>query len=134
MSPHQTPQKSGGGTETILFAEDESAVRRMTERVLTRAGYNVIVAENGERAVDCFKENADAIKLLVLDAVMPELGGIETCERIRGIRPEVPTLFCSGYSADFATDGVGLPENSTLLQKPYGLDELLVRIRQLLDR
>jgi CheY-like chemotaxis protein len=74
------------------------------------------------------------VELLVLDAVMPEVGGLEACERIRAIKPGIPTLFCSGYSEDFATSGAGLPENSLLLQKPYSLDELLTGIRQVLTK
>jgi CheY-like chemotaxis protein len=106
----------------------------MAERVLTRAGYTVIVAEDGAEAVQKFTENADSVQLLVLDAVMPELGGLEACEKIRVIKPDIPTLFCSGYSEDFATGGAGLPKNSVLLQKPYSLDELLASIRQILDQ
>lgn len=134
MSAHELPLKPDGGTETILLAEDESAVRRMAERVLSRAGYIVIVAEDGQEAIDLFQKNADKIELLVLDAVMPEIGGLEACERIRAIKPGIPTLFCSGYTEDFATSGAGLPENSLLLQKPYSLDELLTRVREALGK
>jgi CheY-like chemotaxis protein len=106
----------------------------MAERVLSRAGYTVIAAEDGAEALEKFKENPDVVRLLVLDAVMPGVGELEVCEKIRAIKPEIPTLFCSGYSEDFATGGAGLPKNSVLLQKPYSLDELLASIRQILDQ
>ncbi|MBI3850837.1 MAG: PAS domain S-box protein [Verrucomicrobia bacterium] len=120
-------------TETILLAEDEPQVRALAIKILERAGYRVIPAVNGEEAVNLFKDNPGAIDLLVFDVVMPKMGGREAHDRIKALKPDVPVLFCSGYSGTALMAGFELAADVQLLQKPYSAEALLGRIRQLRD-
>lgn len=122
-----------GGHETVLVAEDDETIRTLVRRILERAGYRVILATNGEEAVSLYEAQGQTIDLLVFDAVMPRLSGLEAYERIRrlDVRP-VPTIFASGYNDAFSPDHASLPEGTILMQKPYDPEELLQRIRELL--
>ena len=91
----------GRGTETILVAEDDPLTRSVVVSILREFGYSLIEAENGEDAVNEFKENRDAIQFLLIDLVMPKKNGREAIEEIRKICPGIRALFFSGYAADF---------------------------------
>jgi two-component system, cell cycle sensor histidine kinase and response regulator CckA len=123
-----------GGTETILLAEDEPMVRDLAIRTLQRAGYRVVAASNGEETCELFKLHAKEIDLLLLDVVMPKLGGREAFDRIRETHPDVRVLFCSGYSGNSLEAGYFQVEGLQLLQKPYGANDLLLKVRELLDK
>ncbi|HTQ03447.1 MAG TPA: ATP-binding protein [Polyangiaceae bacterium] len=120
-----------GGSESILVAEDEPRVRAVVVRILERAGYRVITAEDGEQAVRIFAEQ-ERIDLLLLDAVMPNKSGTEALTEIRARAPQVAAILCSGYSDSFGAAGA-LGDNVTFLAKPYEPDELLRVVRQVLD-
>lgn len=122
------------GSETILIAEDEPSVRALATRVLERAGYKVISAVDGVEAVDKFASSADQIGLVLTDVLMPRMGGREAYERIATIRPGVPVLFASGYSANALQPGYMVPEGMQMIQKPYSPDDLLSKIRELLNQ
>ena len=123
-----------GGTETILFAEDEWMVRDLAARVLREGGYNVLLAEDGQEAMRLFEENIDAIDLALLDVVMPKLSGTNVAEKIRERRPNINVLFSSGYNPDGSQPGFVLKEGMQLLPKPYTPDKLLRKVREVLDR
>ncbi len=122
-----------GGSETILVVEDEPAVRTLASTFLTREGYCVIEAEDGERAVDQFAAHRQEISLVLLDVVLPKLNGREVMDRIRAIDPSARVLLTSGYSADGIHTGFVLEEDLLLLQKPYKRDSLLRKVRETLD-
>jgi len=122
-----------GGNETILLAEDDVGVRELAQHLLENAGYRVLVAASGREAVSLFARRAADVDLLLLDIVMPDLGGREAAELMRRIRPEIPVLFLSGLDDDtIHADTVSTPE-LTLLRKPFGRDELLRAIRQTIE-
>ncbi len=123
-----------GGTETILLAEDDEMVRRLTKAVLERAGYTVLTASNGEETLAVFDEHAAAIDLLLLDVMMPRLGGRATYERIRQQRPDVRVLFASGYSMNAIHTDFVLDEGLHLIQKPARRNDLLRKVREVLDQ
>jgi len=116
----------------ILLVEDEAVVRQLATRMLERGGYHVLTATNGVEALEIFNRHAEEISLLMLDAVMPNMGGRETYERISAIRPGLPVLFCSGYSADVLQPGFALGPGVQLIQKPYSPDEIWRRVHELL--
>jgi nitrogen-specific signal transduction histidine kinase/CheY-like chemotaxis protein len=123
-----------GGAETILVSEDDAALRRLSTRVLSRYGYGVIEAVDGQDAVDKFVEYADSIDLVILDAIMPKKNGREAYLEMKRVRPGMKTVFVSGYTKGIFADDQVLDENSIFIQKPVSPDELLRKIRELLDK
>jgi PAS domain S-box-containing protein len=122
-----------GGTETILLAEDDEKVRELTRGILEEAGYTVLAVADGEEALRVFEQHAGEIDLALLDVVMPRLGGRAVLERIRESHPEVAVLFASGYSANAIHTNFVLDEELALIQKPFQRDDLLRRVRGVLD-
>jgi PAS domain S-box-containing protein len=121
-----------GGTETILLAEDDSALRELTRRSLLKLGYRILVAEDGEEAVRIYDTNREQIDLLVLDWVMPKMSGLDAYRHIRAGFGDVTAMFVTGYSPQIV-DSSDLPEKVTFLHKPYGLGDLGRKVRELLD-
>jgi CheY-like chemotaxis protein len=134
-SAHPTPNPDSAqpGTGTILVAEDEELVRAQVERILRRAGYTVLQANNGTRAVEIFRERQAEIDLVILDVVMPELDGWRAYLLMDQLKPNVKVLFTTGYAAnvlpqDFAARG------ARLLSKPYKPQRLLEQVQELLNQ
>jgi two-component system cell cycle sensor histidine kinase/response regulator CckA len=124
---------ASGGHETILIAEDESMVRDLAVRILTRAGYRVLVAADGAEAVELFEVNAEEVSLALLDAVMPKLTGHEAYDRIKLKKPELPIVFCSGHDPETRQVKLLIDEGVQMVQKPFDPDVLLHIVRDLLD-
>lgn len=122
------------GTETILLAEDELFLREVTKEMFEEYGYKVIDAVDGEDAIDKFMRNRDDIHLILLDAIMPKKNGKEVYMEIRKVRPDIKTVFLSGYSADVIQNKGIHEEGLTLISKPISPAELLRKIREVLDR
>ncbi len=123
-----------GGTETILVAEDADAIRSLVERTLGSAGYRVITAANGKEAVKRFQEDVRRIDLVLLDVVMPKLGGRAAFEIMRAEKPGLRGVFLSGYSAAEISEDWLAAHGCELLAKPITSQMLLRRIRAALDR
>ena len=121
------------GTETILLAEDDEMVRNLATAMLERAGYTVLVAENGEEAVAIFEKNDDRIDLAILDVVMPGMGGREAYEHMHAARPDMPVLFASGYSENAIHTNFVLHDGLELIQKPFTRSVLLDAVRRALS-
>jgi PAS domain S-box-containing protein len=126
--------RPGGGKETILVAEDDAALRRVARVVLEDAGYTVIIAEDGEEALEKFIRNKGTVDLVVLDMVMPRKNGRETYEEMRNIDPDIKAIFASGYTANKVMRENLLKLGSELLLKPVAPRDLLRTVRQVLDR
>jgi len=122
------------GTETILVAEDDATLRKLSDSVLKEFGYTVILAEDGEDAIEKFKQNSDSIKLLVLDMIMPRKNGKEAYEAIKKINPDIKVLFASGYTADIMHKKGILDEGLEFVMKPLSPMDLLRKVREILDR
>jgi CheY-like chemotaxis protein len=130
-----------GGTETILVADDEEALRNLSCDVLEALGYRVLLAENGEQAVETFNRNADDIDLLLLDVVMPLMGGSEAYQIIKKTAGRsVPLIFMTGYSEEVLESRYVKQSGNldlagvTVLQKPYTLETLGRTVRSVLDK
>ncbi|UCF40061.1 MAG: PAS domain S-box protein [Gemmatimonadota bacterium] len=121
------------GTETLLLVEDEDAIRRAAKRLLERVGYTVLLAADGEEALDVFGRYETDIDLVITDMVMPHVGGLELHNTLRDRGKTVQFLFTSGYAGD-ADEESSLDPSLPFLQKPWDVDELLHRVRGLLDR
>ena len=122
------------GTETILLAEDDESLRALARTALTRFGYTVIEAADGEEAVREFTENQTSIQLLLFDIIMPKMNGHEAYEAINKIRPGIKTIFMSGYAPDTIREKAGLGDAVPLLAKPLSPNELLQKVRATLDQ
>jgi len=121
-----------GGMETILLAEDEEAIRALAERILTELGYTVLVARNGEEAIEMFRQHTE-IALAVLDVVMPRMGGKEAFDEMHKQNPRLKVIFMSGYSANAIHDSFVLTASTPFLQKPFGPTILARKVRDVLD-
>jgi PAS domain S-box-containing protein len=121
------------GRETLLLAEDDDLVRELAGEVLEDAGYTLLRARDGAEAVELFREHSGRVALLILDVMMPNLGGRDACEAIRALRPDVPALFVSGYSQGTIHTDFMLDQGLMWLQKPFTPDALLRKVRQALD-
>jgi two-component system cell cycle sensor histidine kinase/response regulator CckA len=122
-----------GGTETILVAEDHEGLREMAQEILETLGYCLLLAKDGEEAVNQLAAHRDAISLVILDVIMPKLDGIDAYQRISEVKPGVPVIFTSGYSDHGPVLASLTKKGVSVLQKPYGSKVLARRVREVLD-
>ena len=121
------------GSESILLVEDEDSVRTMTATFLSRLGYSVIAARNGEEALLTAERHAAPIRLLLTDVVMPGMNGRELAERLVGLHPETTVLFTSGYTEDTIVRHGVMDSQFAFIAKPYSLQAIAAKVRQVLD-
>jgi two-component system, cell cycle sensor histidine kinase and response regulator CckA len=130
-----SPVVEGGttGAETVLLVEDDHDVRELLGKTLERHGYRLLQAATGKDALELVGDPAVSIDLLVTDAVLPELSGPALAGHATRLRPGIRVLFISGYTDD-AMLRLGVSNrNEAFLQKPFGSEALLRKVRQLLD-
>ena len=121
-----------GHGETLLVVEDEPDVRRMAQRILTRAGYNVLLASSGADALELLEHHS--IALLLTDVIMPGMMGPDLIVRVRESRPDMKAIYMSGYSHKIlAHDTLEHEAGTDFIEKPFTADELQRKIRNLLD-
>ncbi|HVB32052.1 MAG TPA: response regulator, partial [Gemmatimonadaceae bacterium] len=121
------------GTETILLVEDEVAVRRLAERILTSAGYTVLAAGDGAEALQLLAQHRTPVHLLLTDVVLPGISGRELAAKVESTHPEVRVLYTSGYTDDTILRHGVLDSVTHFLGKPYTVAELTQRVREVLD-
>jgi two-component system cell cycle sensor histidine kinase/response regulator CckA len=131
--PSATPPLMGG-SETILVAEDDPGTMSVLIQMLTKFGYSVIPAEDGQVAAALYREHQKEIALCLLDAVMPRKRGYDVVEEIRRIRPDARVLFMSGYSEEFAGRDFLIKEGNDFISKPLEIHNLLRKVRKALER
>jgi PAS domain S-box-containing protein len=121
------------GTETVLLVDDEDLVRDLGQRILTRSGYTVLTAARGEEALEVYGREKEHIALVILDLIMPTMGGKDCLKKILKIDPQARILISSGYSADASTKeclGIGA---KGFVAKPFRFKEFLQQVRMALD-
>jgi len=123
-----------GGTETILMAEDDGEVRKITRVLLEEHGYRVIEAVDGEEALAKFRKHWEEVQLLLLDVIMPNKNGWDVYTDISRMRPDIKVIFTSGYSADIVQGKGMLAEGVAYLTKPHSRHALLTKIREVLNQ
>ena len=121
------------GTETVLVVEDQDGIRDIVRESLRRNGYNVLIANDGDEALQMAGAYPDPIHLLITDLVMPNIGGRELAQRLTPQRPTMKVLFMSGYSEQSALEIQTTRQSATVLQKPFSLDALARNVRRVLD-
>jgi len=117
---------------TILFADDEQPIRTLVTSLLKTIGHTVLLAENGKEAVAIFNENQDTIDLVILDMVMPEMGGKQAFKELLEIKPDAKVLLCSGHGEEQYFHELFEAGASGFLQKPFQVEELFGKIDELI--
>jgi CheY-like chemotaxis protein len=126
---HRRAARVGAGT--ILIVDDEAAIRKMGQMILERAGYKVIVAENGEEAIDLFRKVADQVSAVLLDMTMPVMSGSETLKHLRDLKPDVPIALSSGFTEVEALARFPVKTVEAFIQKPYTAAYLVATINNI---
>jgi CheY-like chemotaxis protein len=125
--------ESTQGSESVLLVEDDEAVRALACTVLSRHGYQVVEASDGQEALDLVQGRIEPVNLLITDVIMPHLNGLDLYRQLRQQWPDLRVLFMSGYTegeidADVIAGGAGF------LQKPFTPEIFSQKVRELLDR
>ena len=120
------------GTETVLLVEDEESVRQLVAETLSTRGYKVLEAENGDDALKLAAATSDTIHLMITDVVMPGISGRELARELIKTRPQTKVLFLSGYSEDAVVHQGVLEPDTAFLQKPFTLQHLARKVREIL--
>jgi CheY-like chemotaxis protein len=123
------PKASG----TILLVEDEESIRIIGSALLKAIGFSVITATNGREALDIYRERGSGIDLVLLDLLMPEMGGFETYRILREISHSIPVVICSGCNAAEILEEIGDDEHAAVIQKPYNPGQLRKTLMGLID-
>jgi signal transduction histidine kinase/ActR/RegA family two-component response regulator len=121
------------GSETVLLVEDAPMIRRLAREVMSRVGYTVLEAADANQALSLVATHAGPIDLLLTDLIMPGPSGVDLAEQLKAIRADVRVLFMSGYTDNAIVRNGLLAEGASFLQKPFTPEELLRKMRQVLD-
>ena len=127
------PQEIQRGSETVLLVDDEKAVIEVSRQMLESMGYTVILANGGNEAVELLGHKVHQIDLVILDMIMPHMGGSETFDRLREVDPCIRVLLSSGYSLDGLAKTILSKGCNGFIQKPFNLKELSQKIRNVID-
>src|SRR5690242_10373583 len=122
-----------GGTETILLVEDDQTMRLAAQQLLSKVGYRVVTAVDGQQGLDAFRTHRADLQLVITDVVMPKLSGFDMYEVIRGESRGVRVLFMSGFPAPNFRKTVGQDPGVAFVTKPWTASELLAQVRVLLE-
>ncbi len=121
------------GSETILVVEDESEVRELIRTILKKAGYEVLVARDGNEGLQICKEHEGKVGLILTDMIMPGMSGPALAESIMRVNPGIRVLYMSGYAGDVVASDRGLDPDILFIQKPFTAKQLNARVRDILD-
>ena len=120
--------------KTILLVDDHEAVRVSVGELLQLQGYNILLAADGQEALEIASNSDDPIDLLITDVILPKLSGRELAQRIHQVQSTIKVLFISGYSEQAAFQNFkNVPEAADFIQKPCSMEALLQKIRSLLN-
>ena len=128
------PEPTVPGHETILLVEDEPMILEMTTMMLRRAGYHILSASTPGEAIRLAHENAGKIDLLMTDVIMPEMNGRDLAKNLLSFCPHLKRLFMSGYTANVIVHHGVLDEGVNFIQKPFIMQNVVAKIRDVLDR
>jgi CheY-like chemotaxis protein len=124
---------AASGTETLLIVENEAAIRNLLQMALRKNGYTVLTAESGREALDLLEKHTGPIHLVITDVMMPDIDGPELVRRLSATRPDIQTLFMSGYMDDALGEQGVLPATVNFIQKPFSPRAIAQKVREILD-
>jgi CheY-like chemotaxis protein len=116
----------------LLLVDDEELIMEVGEQMLKALGYEVLLARGGEKAIEIYTDNRDRIDMVILDMIMPDMGGGETYDRLKKINPDVKVLLSSGYSINEKANEILERGCNGFIQKPFDLRELSEKIGAIL--
>ena len=117
----------------ILFVDDEEDNRSLVKEILGFHGYRVLLASDGEEAIAIYREHQACIAGVVLDLIMPKMGGRETLIALKELNPDVPVLMISGYTEDDEIRRILEEDSAWFLRKPFQLADLVARVEELVQ-
>ena len=118
--------------ETVLLIDDDEMVVDVSEHILNNSGYDVVSAKSGKEAIEVYKENHSRIDMVILDMILPDMGGGDTYDRLKEINPGIKVLLASGYDIDYQGRDIMERGCDGFIQKPFNMNELLEKIRGVL--
>jgi two-component system cell cycle sensor histidine kinase/response regulator CckA len=127
-------KKALKGAGTVLLVDDEDIIVSIWEKNLKTMGYDVITAKNGKEAIERYKENLARVDIVLLDMIMPEMGGGETYDRLKEINPNVRVLLSSGYSIEGQASEILKRGCNGFIQKPFRMRLLLKKMKEILEK
>jgi len=135
VAVHETekPGTIQTGKGTILLVDDEPMVLQVGRGMLEAIGYNILTAESGPEAIDLYRRNRDMIDLVVLDVIMPDMGGGETYDRLKSLNPHIKVLLASGYRVDGEAAQILKRGCQGFIQKPFDVSEISLKLKTLLS-
>jgi len=134
LSPAELHDRENGGSETVLLVEDEASVRELVRDTLAARGYKVLEASDGENGLRVAANYSGHIDILITDVVMPGISGRELASRLLLLRPSMSVIYLSGYTEDAVLHQGGLSPGTAFLQKPFTLQVLTRKVREVLQR
>jgi two-component system, cell cycle sensor histidine kinase and response regulator CckA len=133
MSEQEEKKPIPGGKESILIIDDEALVRELAEHMLTNFGYTVLTASGGESGLRIYRDKKDVISLIVLDMIMPGMGGMRCLEELLKIKQDAKIIIASGYSPEGNRKNIMDSGAKGFINKPFNVREMLVAVREALD-
>jgi CheY-like chemotaxis protein len=121
------------GNETVLAVEDNPEVRNLLKTVLSKNGYNVFIAENAETALTIASSYDGIIHLLITDVIIPDMNGMELYTEIIKTRPDIKSIYISGYTANVIAHNGKLDDGINFIQKPFAVSDFTRKVREVLD-
>jgi len=122
------------GTETLLLVDDEDMIVDVGCGIIEKLGYKSLTATSGEEAIGVYKKNHDKIDLVIIDMIMPDMGGGETYDKLKEINPDFKVLLSSGYSINGQATEILERGCNGFIQKPFNMADLSKKIREILDK
>jgi DNA-binding NtrC family response regulator len=126
--------KLPGGTETIMIVDDQETIWDFLIEALQALGYSVLLAENGVDAVEIYQSNPDEVDLVLLDMIMPKMGGHNTFFQLKAIDPNANILLSSGYVSEEEVNDLLEQGACGFLPKPHRIKDLAIELRRILDK
>jgi len=122
------------GAETVLLVDDEEMIIDVGKQLIKKLGYSVLIARSGKEAIELYEKNSDRIDMVILDMIMPGMGGAETYDRLKEINSDIKVLLSSGYSIDGRAAEILEGGCDGFIQKPFNLKDLSKKIREVIDK